>query len=52
MMRYTIQEMKNSGFTYYQIIDTENKCAVVLETINYMLAAAVLGKLRRGEMEM
>ena len=50
-MRYTIQEMKNSGFTYYQIIDTANKCRIVLESVNYMLVAAVLGKLRRGEME-
>ena len=34
-MRFTIQEMKDSGFTYYQVIDTENGCQVMHTTKDY-----------------
>jgi hypothetical protein len=39
-MRYSIQEMKNSGFTYYEIMDTANHCRVVFTTKDYCQAAA------------
>lgn len=50
-MRYTIQEMKNSGYTYYQIIDTANNCAVVFQSVNYMLVAEMLRRYRNNEVE-
>lgn len=31
-MRYSLQEMNFSGFTYYEIIDTENKCKTIHKT--------------------
>lgn len=34
-MRYTAQEMNNSGFIYYAIIDTENACKIVYTTKDY-----------------
>lgn len=37
-MKYSLQEMKDSGFTYYEIIDTENHCKVVFSSKNYCAA--------------
>ena len=37
-MRYSLQEMNFSGYTYYEIIDTENKCKVIFTTKNYSKA--------------
>lgn len=45
-MRYSIQEMKNSGFTYYEIIDTADKCRTVFTTKDHCQAAA-----KRQELE-
>lgn len=39
-MRYSIQEMKNGGFPYYEIIDTENRSRVVFTTKDYCQATA------------
>lgn len=47
-MRYTIQEMKKSGYTYYEIIDTENNCNVVFSSINYILVAEILRRYRNN----
>ena len=49
-MKYTIQEMKSSGYTYYEIIDTENNCTVVFRSINYLLVAEMLRRYRNNEM--
>lgn len=35
-MRYSLQEMNNSGFTYYEIIDTENNCSTKYASKNYV----------------
>ena len=35
-MRYSIQEMNNSGFTYYEVIDTADNCKTVFQTTNYI----------------
>jgi hypothetical protein len=47
-MRYSLQEMNGSGFTYYEIIDTENACKVVFSTKSYI---AALDELKRLEKE-
>lgn len=48
-MRYQLQEMKNSGFTYYEIIDTENNNKIMFSSINFLLVTTLLGEYRRGE---
>ena len=40
-MRYTIQKMTISGFTHYEIIDTENNCETVAAVKNYIAALNV-----------
>lgn len=37
-MRYSIQKMTISGFTHYEIIDTENNCETVAAVKNYVAA--------------
>lgn len=50
-MRYTIQKRNNSGFTFYQIVDTEDNCDVVATTRNYIAAMNIWCKLSEIEDE-
>lgn len=43
--RYIIQELNNSGFTHYKIIDTENKCKVIYKSKDYTTITKVLKEL-------
>ena len=49
MNRFVIQEMKISGFTHYEIIDTENECKTVYTSRDYMKVIGELVKLRTLE---
>ena len=46
-MRYILQEMNVSGFTHYEIIDTENKCEVVYISRDYATITRLLTKLNK-----
>ncbi len=48
-MRYSWQELNISGFTYYEILDTENHCNVVFMSSNYCAAIEELKRLERLE---
>lgn len=48
-MRYSLQEMNISGFTYYEIIDTDNRCKVVFMSSNHCAAIEELKRLERLE---
>lgn len=43
--RYSFQELKNSGFTYYEIIDTLNNCEVVYRSKKYIDTISKLNEL-------
>ena len=36
MARYSLQEMKLDGFTYYEIMDTENNCSTLYTSKDYV----------------
>lgn len=48
-MRYILQEMNNSGYTYYEIIDTENKCKTVYRSVNYISVNEILKQYNEEE---
>lgn len=43
--RYSLQEINISGFTHYEIIDTDNKCKVVYISKDYATITKVLKEL-------
>lgn len=47
-MRFVMQEMKWSGYTYYEIIDTENNCEVVFRSAGYLVTNRTLENLNKG----
>lgn len=46
MNRFVIQEIKISGFTHYEIIDTENKCKTVYTNKDYVKVIEILEQLK------
>lgn len=48
-MRYSLQETKRSGFTYYEIIDTEDNCKVLYYSRDYEQISQFMNWMERNK---